>query len=76
VLVGRIHVDPGGGLVRLDPYDPSTFPHLGAASRDATHPAFTRAVLKVQEREGHWWVQCAACDGGWQVPFIARERGG
>jgi hypothetical protein len=35
--VERIHVDPRGGLVRLDPYDPSTFHHLGGAS-DGTRP--------------------------------------
>jgi hypothetical protein len=36
--VERIHVDPGRGLVRLDPYDPSTFRHLGTAS-SGTRPS-------------------------------------
>ena len=72
--VERIHVNPGGGIVRLDPYDPSIFRHLGGCEqRDATDPAVIRAVLKFQEREGYWWVQCGACDGGWQVPFYAQS---
>jgi hypothetical protein len=75
--VEHIYVDSGSGLVRLDPCDTSAFrSHEGCEHRDATDSALIRAILKVDEREGYWWVQCGACDGGWQVPFYAAESVG
>jgi hypothetical protein len=56
---------------RLDPYDPSTFRHAGQCEhRDTTDPALLKAILKVRDGAGggYWWVQCATCDCGWQVP--------
>ena len=67
---------------RLDPLDPATFRHLGGCEqRDVTDPTFIKAILRVHDRDGYWWVECAACDSGWQVPFYAagggvRSRGG
>jgi hypothetical protein len=62
---------------RQDPYHPSTFRHFGQCEhRDTTDPVLVRAILKIQERDGYWWVQCGACDGGWQVPFYAVESVG
>jgi hypothetical protein len=26
--------------------------------------------------DGYWWVECAGCESGWQVPFYAQERVG
>jgi hypothetical protein len=56
---------------RLDPYDPSTFRHAGQCEhRDTTDPALLRAILRVRDGVdgGYWWVQCATCEHGWQVP--------
>ena len=62
---------------RLDPLDPSTFGHCGGCEhRDTTDPAILRAILRVHDREGYWWVQCGACDCGWQVPYYAAESAG
>jgi hypothetical protein len=66
--VEHIRVDPGGGLVRFDPYDGHLPPPGGLR---ATGRNRARAILKGQECEGYWWVQCGACDGGWQVPLYA-----
>jgi len=57
--------------VRLDPYDPSTFRHAGQCEhRDTTDPALLRAILRVRDGVdgGYWWVECATCEHGWQVP--------
>jgi hypothetical protein len=56
---------------RLDPYDPSTFRHAGSCEhRDTTDPDLLRLVLKVKDGAGggYWWVECATCEHGWQVP--------
>ena len=59
---------------RLDPWDPATFGHGGGCEqRDTTDPAILRAILRVHDREGYWWVPCGACDCGWQVPHYAAE---
>ena len=61
---------------RLDPMDPATFGHCGGCDqRDTTDPVVLRAILKVQEGAGggYWWVQCGACDCGWQVPHFVEE---
>jgi hypothetical protein len=36
-----------------------------------TDPAMLRAVLKVTHKDGYEWVECNACDYGWQVPHYA-----
>ena len=57
--------------VRLDPYDPSTFRHAGQCEhRDTSDPALLRVILKVRDGAGggYWWVECATCEHGWQVP--------
>jgi hypothetical protein len=62
---------------RLDPLDPSTFHHAGGCKhRDTTDPAFLAAILKVRDGAGgdYWWVECAGCDCGWQVPHYAAAK--
>ena len=64
----------GGRRVWLDPYDPSTFRHAGQCERRSTSdPALLRAILKVRDGAGggYWWVECATCECGWQVPYYA-----
>jgi hypothetical protein len=69
--------EPTPARARLDPLDPSTFRHGGGCEmREVTEPSVVRALLKVTEREGYWWVECGSCDFGWQVPFFAEERVG
>jgi hypothetical protein len=67
---------PADGRLRLDPLDPSTFRHAPACDqRDLTDPAIIRA-LRVQDREGYWWVESSMCDCCWQTPHHAPEVGG
>jgi hypothetical protein len=64
--------EPTDDRDRLDPYDPSTFRHAGQCEhRDTTDPALLRVILRVRDGVdgGYWWVQCATCDHGWQVPY-------
>jgi hypothetical protein len=64
---------------RLDPLNPATFRHAGECEHPATtDPAVIRAILKVtQGPTGDYpWVQCSACDHGWQVPYYAAESAG
>ena len=57
----------------LDPCG-RTFRHCGGCEqRDTAYPAILRAILRVHDREGYWWVQCGACDCGWQVQYYAAE---
>ena len=65
------------GRVRLDPLDPSTFRHAPACDqRDVTDPAIIRATVRVQEREGYWWVESSMCACCWQTPYLAAESVG
>ena len=62
------------GRVRLDPLDPSTFRHSGGCEqRDVTDPAILRATLRVQEREGYWWVENSMCPCCWQTLYLAEK---
>jgi hypothetical protein len=66
--------------------NPSTFRHAGQCEhRYSSDPALLRAILKVRPgaNEGYWWVQCSACEYGWQVPHYqssgddaSRQHGG
>jgi hypothetical protein len=68
---------PADRRVRLDPIDPSTSRHgLGCEHRDVTDPVLLRAILRVHDREGYWWVECGTCDYGWQVAYYAAESVG
>ena len=59
---------------RLDPLDPSTFRHGGGCEhRDTTDPTIIKAILRVHDRDGYWWVECATCEHAWQVPNYAAE---
>jgi hypothetical protein len=61
---------------RLDPLDPKTSRHFGACEFvGETDPAELRYILKVKDGlgPGYWWVECSACDTGWQVPYFAAE---
>jgi hypothetical protein len=31
---------------------------------------------KITEKDGYSWVECAGCEGGWQVPQYAKESVG
>ena len=62
---------------RLNPLDPSTFRHGGGCEhRAVTDPTIVKAILRVHDRENYWWVECGACDYGWQVPYYAAENVG
>jgi hypothetical protein len=69
------HYDPlADEHEKLDPLDPATARHGPSCPyREATDPAMIRAVLRVTEKEDYWWVECNACQCGWQVPFYAAE---
>jgi hypothetical protein len=57
--------------VRLDSYDQSTFRHAAQCEhRETVDPVLLKAILKVRDGVdgGYWWVQCATCEHGWQVP--------
>jgi hypothetical protein len=63
--------EPADRRVRLDPNDPSTSRHAGQCEhRYTSDPALLRVILKVKEGAGggYWWVECATCEHGWQVP--------
>jgi hypothetical protein len=42
-----------------------------------TQPAVARVLLKVADGMGgdYWWVECGACDTGWQVAYYAEGVG-
>jgi hypothetical protein len=56
--------------------DPLKIGHRGAPQCELngeTDPAVLRLALKAVERDGYWWVQCSACDTGWQVTDYAES---
>jgi hypothetical protein len=64
-------------VLGLDPLDPATFCHYPECEhRDVTDPGIVKAISGVQARERHWWVECASCDSGWQVPTYAADSVG
>jgi hypothetical protein len=66
----------GDRRVRLDALDPANGRHAPQCEhRHTTNPALLRVILKVQDRDGYWWVECAACQCGWQVAYYAAEQG-
>jgi hypothetical protein len=69
--------EPASSRVRLDPYDPKTARHMGACEyKGVTDPDVIKVLLRVTEKDSYWWVECAGCEGGWQVPFYAQESAG
>jgi hypothetical protein len=67
----------GVNRVRLDPLDPKTAHHAPQCEFvGETNPATLKVLLKVSERDDYDWVQCSACDTGWQVPHYAAESVG
>ena len=61
-----------------DPLDQKTSRHAGESEfAFDTAAAVLRILLKVKDGAGgnYWWVQCSACDTGWQVPYIAESVG-
>ena len=63
--------------VRLDPFDPGTARHLPQCEyASTTDPGVLRLALRIADRAGYSWVECAACQGGWQVPYFAEENVG
>ena len=70
--IEHFHEAPADRRVRLDPLDPSTFRHAGQCEhRDTSDPSILRAILRVHDREGYWWVECGACECAWQVAHYA-----
>jgi hypothetical protein len=66
--------EPAAPRVRLDPLDPKTSRHAGQCELvNATDPAVLRLALRVKESDGYWWVECVACEHGWQVPYYAER---
>jgi len=62
---------------RLNPLDPSTFRHAPECEhRDTIDPVIVNAILTILERETYWYVQCSACNCGWQTFFYAAESDG
>jgi hypothetical protein len=64
--------------VRLNPLDPKTSRHLGQCEYIAeTDRGVLKVLLKVKPGmgEGYDWVECGACDAGWQVPHYAESVG-
>ena len=58
--------------------DPLEITHRGAPEcelRGETDHAVLRLALKATEKDGYGWVQCSACDSGWQVPYYAESVG-
>jgi hypothetical protein len=39
-------------------------------------PTIVKVILRVHDREGYWWVECATCEYGWQTPYFAAAAGG
>ena len=77
--IDRFYEQPADRRTRLDPLDPSTSRHAGQCEhRDTSDPALLRAILKVRDGAGggYWWVECSACDCGWQVSHFSAENGG
>jgi hypothetical protein len=59
---------------RQDPLDPALARHAPPCERaSVSEPDMLRLALKVTEKDGYWYVQCASCTAGWQVPFFAEE---
>jgi len=58
--------------------DPLRIGHRGAPQCELhgeTDPDVLRFALKAVEKDSYWWVQCSACDTGWQVPHYAESVG-
>ena len=57
---------------RLDPLDPKTSQHAGQCEfAGVTDAAVVRLALRVTDKDGYAWVECASCEHGWQVPHFA-----
>jgi hypothetical protein len=62
--------------VRLDHRDPATARHVGQCEYAAEDdPDVLKFVLKVKDGAGggYWWVECATCEHGWQVPYYSKS---
>jgi hypothetical protein len=69
--------EPAPSRVRLDPHDPKTSRHLPQCEFvGVTDPDVIKVLLRITEKVDYWWVECAGCESGWQVPFYAQERVG
>jgi hypothetical protein len=68
--------EPAPSRVRLDPLDPKTSRHAGQCEfASETEAAVLRYVLRVTDKDGYAWVECSACETGWQVPYYAESVG-
>ena len=69
------HAPDAGRGRRNDPYDPKTARHPGQCEFvGETDAAMLRVLLKVTDKGDYDWVECGACDAGWQVPHYAESR--
>jgi hypothetical protein len=63
---------------RLGPLDPKTSRHAPECEYVfETDPPVLKILLKVKPglRPGYSWVECGACDAGWQVAHFAERVG-
>jgi hypothetical protein len=68
---------PAPKHTRLDPLDPKTARHLGECEfKDLSDPAVLKILLRITEKDGYWWTECAGCQSGWQVPHYVAESAG
>ena len=59
------------------PLHPVTFRHGPSCEhREVGDPGIVRAILRVYDREGHWWVECLTCAYGWQTRTMPRRARG
>lgn len=67
---------PDAARVRADPYDPAAAHHLGQCQFvGEANDHMLRVLLRVVEKEGYDWVECGACNAGWQVPhYVERDQ--
>jgi hypothetical protein len=73
-----VQEEPADRRVRLDPLDAKTSRHLGQCEYvSETDPAVLKVLLKIKDGAGgsYWWVECGACDTGWQVPYYVESVG-
>jgi hypothetical protein len=60
--------------VRQDPLDPAPSRHLAQCEFvGESDAAMLRVLLKVIDKGDYDWVECGACEAGWQVAHYAES---
>jgi hypothetical protein len=70
------HREPRPSGTRQDPLDPSTSMHAPQCEfKGETDRGVLRVLLKVTPKDGGYsWVECGACEHGWQSPDYAAKE--